>query len=213
VNLKQFSISTNERLDGLYRSIQEKLGMLQSTLTAFWELAGMSQDVQQTFSREARELVSKVDEQLDTFGRFEEQQRVIKQLQDRIQRGRRRITLLSERIDGVQDRIERWERADREWQERTRKKLKVIWIITSVLILMIVLLVLTAQYAGPAIEEATTKFANESLTILRNHTRLLQKPDWGPQQSETSASVRHPNFTASARKLRNELDLRVFDEL
>jgi septal ring factor EnvC (AmiA/AmiB activator) len=122
IDLNQTSVTTAERLDGLYRSVQQKAAVLQSTVTALWELAGMSQDVKQTFNRETRELVSDVEEQLDTFGSFEEQQRTIGQLQERILLGRRRITVLSDRIDGVQDKIERWERADREWQERTRNR-------------------------------------------------------------------------------------------
>jgi hypothetical protein len=208
-------MTSAERLDKTYRSILEKFGLLQSTITALWELAGMSQEVNQSFRRESRELVTDMGLQLDAFGRFEEQQQLIEQLQDRVQRGRSKITGLSERIDGVRDRIERWERADREWQDRTRRRLKVIWVITSVIILCVVLLVLVAQYAPVAtLEEATTRFANESLDRLRNHTKALKGAAWGPSESEERVPARTPNFTTGPAAFnREDMDLRIFDEL
>ena len=120
--LEDFTAATTARLDGLYESVDEKLGTLQSTILALKELVGLSDQMNRTFDAEAKELVTDISSQLDTFGQFEDQQRRIEKLQGRINTGRDKIRVLSKRVDLVMDRIETWERADREWQERTDRK-------------------------------------------------------------------------------------------
>lgn len=119
------------------------------------ELAIMARATNENFAKESEELVRDIQRQVDSVGQFDEQENKIKLLQSRIYQGRTRIQELSERVDIVRERVEGWERADKEWQERTRKRLKVIWIIMSVIFFAMILLFLSAQYVAPIVEETT----------------------------------------------------------
>lgn len=148
---------------------------------------------------EADELVTEVNSQLDAFGQFEDHQKRIEQLQDRVYVGRDRIKSLSERVDLVRERIESWERADREWQERTRRRLKAFWVLTSGVIFLVLLIFVGSQFApensAATVEGAVmaaNKLANDSLNTLKNVTlvgtgELLGQ---GPRLKDTGGEQR-----------------------
>ncbi|KAI1082809.1 hypothetical protein F5B20DRAFT_530477 [Whalleya microplaca] len=147
-DLHTFSIATTTRLDDTYHAVLTNLGTLQATVVALKELAGMSQEVNESFKTESQGLASEIDAQVNAFGQFDDQQKRIEELQGRIYAGRGKVQTLSKRVDVVRERIEGWERADREWQERTRKRLKLIWIITSMIVFSLMLLFVGVQYAS-----------------------------------------------------------------
>ncbi|KAK3501269.1 hypothetical protein B0T13DRAFT_511278 [Neurospora crassa] len=176
-DLEQFSNNTTRQLDDTYYSVLEKLCVLQNTILALKEVAVASQDMTSHFTTEANELVTDVSLQLDAFGQFEDHQKRIEQLQDRVYAGRDRIKSLSDRVDLVRERIESWERADREWQERTRRRLKAFWVLTSGVIFLVLLIFVGSQFA-PESSAATVatvegavmaanKLANDSLNTLK----------------------------------------------
>ncbi|KAM7207686.1 hypothetical protein V8F20_001953 [Naviculisporaceae sp. PSN 640] len=178
--LENFHNTSTRRLDGAYESVLERLGTLQSTILALRELAGLSRDMNQTFTTEASELITETSSQLDAFGQFEDQQKRIESLQRRVDVGRDKIKGLSERVDRVKERIERWERADREWQERTRRRLRWVWMATSLLVFFIVLLVLSVQYTAPAeagLGETAKQIVNDSLDRVKNVTTSGNRQD------------------------------------
>lgn len=151
------------RLDDTYYAVLEKLSTLQSTLVAMKELACMSQETNEVFSKDAKDLVTEVEAQLDSFGQFDEQEERIEALKGRILTGRQKVQSLSERMDRVHARVENWEKADRDWQERTRKRLRVVWIITSVMLFVVVGVFLAAQY-GPAVDvPALSEMVSDSI--------------------------------------------------
>lgn len=157
--------------------------MLQSTILALKEVAVASQDMTSHFTTEADELVTDVSSQLDAFGQFEDHQKRIEQLQDRVYVGRDRIKSLSERVDLVRERIESWERADREWQERTRRRLKAFWMVTSGVIFLVLMIFVGSQFAPESSAStvatvegavmAANKLANDSLNTLKNATIVV----------------------------------------
>ncbi|KAI1764783.1 hypothetical protein GGR53DRAFT_492568 [Hypoxylon sp. FL1150] len=147
MELSTYSTETTRRLDNTYYSVLEKLNMLQGTITDLKELAGMSQELEDNFKAESQGLVNELEQQIDSFGQFDDQQKRILELRGRIHAGRDKVDTLSRRVDVVRERIEGWERADMEWQERTRKRLKTIWIIMSIAIFSLVLLLVGTQYA------------------------------------------------------------------
>ena len=138
--------------------------MLQNTIVALKELAGTSQETSRQFQKESDDIVGEMTSQIDAFGGFGEQERRIEALAARIHGGRDKVQTLSERVDVVRGRIEAWERADREWQERTRKRLKAIWVVTSVLLLSLLSLLVVAQYI-PAGAEVGSRVASAASTV------------------------------------------------
>ncbi|KAK2065857.1 hypothetical protein LY76DRAFT_678915 [Colletotrichum caudatum] len=148
VELSGFSTATTRRLDEAYYSVLEKKSMLQSTVAAIQELAAASRQLTGKFEEEAEEMARDVAAQLDQFGQFGEQEARIGSLQGRVEKGRARIQGLSGRVDAVRRRIEGWENADREWQEKTRKRLRTIWIVMSVVFAVLIVMFVGAHYLG-----------------------------------------------------------------
>ncbi|KAI1415965.1 hypothetical protein F5Y13DRAFT_140663 [Hypoxylon sp. FL1857] len=170
MELSAASTTTTRRLDETYYAVLEKLSMLQSTVVALKELAGMSQELNENFKSESQALVNELEQQVDSFGQFDDQQKRIEELQGRIHAGREKVETLSKRVDIVRERIEGWERADLEWQERTRKRLKIIWIITSVVIFSLLLLFVGSQYtpssediSPPAVTASSNKYGRPDI--------------------------------------------------
>ncbi|KAK4105768.1 hypothetical protein N658DRAFT_492262 [Parathielavia hyrcaniae] len=211
-DLESFARCTTKQLDDTYYSLLEKLNTLQSTVAALKELAEHSSQLSSSFSAEAEELVSDIGAQLDGFGQFEDQQGRIESLQNRIQTGRELIRSLSERVDAVSERIEGWARADREWQERTRKRLKAIWVVTSVVVFLVLSLFIGSQYVSDALEESTARIASDGLDTLRDVTgRNADMPDTGSRGGSIALSLNEtepPGLSSHTPDM-----LRVFDEL
>ncbi|KAK4147729.1 uncharacterized protein C8A04DRAFT_24277 [Dichotomopilus funicola] len=161
--LDNFATSTTRQLDDTYDSLLERLNAMQNTIIALKELSESSRLLSDNFSTEADELVTDINMQLHTFGQFEDQQRRIESLQKRIEMGRKLIRSLSERVDAVSARVTGWERADKEWQEKTRRRLKVVWVVTSVIFFSLLLLFVGTQYGPESLESTTARIASDGL--------------------------------------------------
>lgn len=208
-DLSTFSNATTRRLDDTYYSVLEKLGMLQNTIIALKELAGMSQETGRQFEKESEDMVSEITSQIESFGGFEEQERRIEAFAARIHGGRDKVKILSERVDAVRERIEAWEMADREWQERTRRRLKAVWVVTSVLLGLMLVLLVAAKVISAGGEDAS-RGTNASGIVggaLAGHDRAAgQARDLRSVLGTTSNRTARGPGTVDER-------LRVFDEL
>jgi hypothetical protein len=217
VDLSAFSNATTRRLDDTYYAVLEKLGMLQSTIVALKELAGMSQQTSKQFQRESEDIVREITSQIESFGGFTQQERRIQSLTARIHGGRDKVKALSERVDVVRGRIEAWERADREWQERTRRRLKAIWVVTSVLVFLLLILLIAAQYI-PAGAEVALGVSNSSRSrrisggSAGTETGSASKTGFASETGFLSVLGTSLNRTAQDPGTVDER-LRVFDEL
>ncbi|KAI8671218.1 hypothetical protein NCS57_00596000 [Fusarium keratoplasticum] len=149
VELGTFSTSTARRLDETYYAVLEKMTTLQSTVSVLKELAEESQSIHNNFEKDAREIENDITVQIASMGQFKEHQDNIESLQARIQDGRARIRALSDRVDIVRERVELWERLDKESQDKTRLRLRAIMICMSVIMLTMLVLFFGAQYLSP----------------------------------------------------------------
>jgi hypothetical protein len=197
--------------------VLEKLGMLQTTMVALKELARHSHEMNTIFVKESQEMTAEVTTQIDALGPFDDQQRLLESLQVRIHSGREKVKALSDRVDTVRERIEGWERADRAWQERTRRRLKAIWLVTSVLLGLLLLLYVVAQF-GPAeglddAAGATMRSANNSLNTLTNGTASAGDSALADMLGSQQDGPEAANASGSDPAIGTEDFLRVFDEL
>lgn len=210
VELETFAGSTSTRLNDTYYSVLEKLGTLQNTIGALKELAELSNQTNTSFSTESDALVDDFSSQLDALGQFEEQQERIASLQERIYTGRESIKSLSERVDIVRERIENWERADREWQEKIRKRLKVLWVVSSIVFLLLISLFVGAQYASESLDVTAPQPGNDG----PNAPKDVAGSMWSSDNTATQTADRMLNWTESSTSssLATEM-LRAFDEL
>ncbi|CAM1506550.1 Fc.00g061910.m01.CDS01 [Cosmosporella sp. VM-42] len=180
--LGTFSTSTSRQLDETYYAVLEKLSTLQSTMIALKDLAETSRNIHQGFDKDSREIENDITLQLAKLGQFTEQQGNIESLQTRIQDGRAKIRSLSDRVDIVRERIEAWEHADNEWQERTRKRLKTIWLFISIVALTMTLIYFGAQYVPPSLDimnldSGSVPRVVEAITESRNESTYTQSTD------------------------------------
>ncbi|TVY40764.1 hypothetical protein LSUB1_G002043 [Lachnellula subtilissima] len=155
MSLNTLSNNTTRRLDNTYYSVLEKLSVLQNTIISLKELAGMTKALNSEFKTESEEIVSDIRGQIDAFEGFESQESKIAGLQARIVQGREKITVLGGRVDVVRERVEGWERAEFAWQEKTRKRLRGLWIVMSVVAVLVLALVVLrhtpARTQGPGV--------------------------------------------------------------
>ncbi|KAK0729046.1 hypothetical protein B0T21DRAFT_370197 [Apiosordaria backusii] len=216
--LETFASTTTRRLDETYYSVEEKLGALQSTIAALKELTELSNQLNNSFSAEADELVTDVTSQLDAFGSFDDQQQRIESLQNRINAGRESIKSLSERVDMVRARIEGWERADREWREAVRKRLTALWVVVSTIGLVLILLLISAPYVREKPGEPTTGVGNGNLKQLADtgSDEAGKMNQWGSESAATSLQRERMglNWTETSEISSRATEmLRAFDEL
>ncbi|KAI0102883.1 hypothetical protein GGR51DRAFT_274110 [Nemania sp. FL0031] len=209
VELNASSNATIAHLDETYSSVLQKLGALQSTIMAMKELAAMSQEINESFSSDSSALVSEIESQLSVYDQSTDQKKRIEDLQARIHAGRDKVQALSRRIDLVHERIESWEKADKEWQERTRRRLKVTWIVISVVAFILTFFLLGAQYAPSStganeLAELASGIPGEP-AIMDNLVK---------NNSKSAATMADEVREELARRRGHEQEvLRVFDEL
>ncbi|KAK4042570.1 hypothetical protein C8A01DRAFT_13870 [Parachaetomium inaequale] len=209
--LESFASSTTKQLDDTYYSFLEKLNALQATVAALKELSEHSRQLNSSFGTEADEVVADISAQLDAFGQFKDQQQRIESLQSRIQAGRALIRSLSERVDAVSARVEGWERADREWQEKTRKRLKAVWVVTSVVFFLVLSLFIGSQYAPESLESTTARIASDGLWDAAGadtDTRISPGDSWAPGKNRPLNDTEPPGVLSDTADM-----LRAFDEL
>lgn len=215
VQLHAYSTGTTRRLDETYYAVLEKTAALQMTFGALRDLAASSGDLAGEFDRGAKGLEDDIRAQLRGLGTFEEQEERIRGLQARIETGRTRMHDLVARVDGVRNRVERWEKADHEWQAKMRRRLRVIWGLVLVVILVVMGLVvsvngLSSASSGDAVSSsAMSPDAGVPHRILRhdalNISRLVPILDEPPATTD--------KLFRSTPRPTDDNRLRQFDEL
>lgn len=212
-DLNTLSNTTTRRLDTTYYSVLEKLSMLQNTITSLHELSNLTRGLTESFSAEAQEVVDDVTGQLDGFDGFRDQEIRIAALKARVEKGREKIKGLGSRVDVVTERVEGWEVAEGEWQEKTRKRLRILWVVVSVVVAL-VLSMMAFQYTpartpGPGAMKGLNRsgllgkipdmeeMKNESWSLKKKVGDVLEE---GLRGKDTEDGTEDPR-------------LRVFDEL
>lgn len=212
--LNAFSTMTTRRLDETYYNVLEKLTTLQNTIVALKDLAQASTSTNDGFIAESQAVITEAQAQLDGFGDFTEQQMRVQALQDRVHGGRERIAALSARVDVVRQRVEKWERADREWQERTRRRLKIMWGVLFGLGLVVLVLSWGAKMYGPEIGEVVGELQHDALVAKTKLENRVMEVSLGKADSKGNDSIKL-DFSrgGTAEQSADDEVLRALDEL
>ncbi|KUI66024.1 hypothetical protein VM1G_01581 [Cytospora mali] len=209
IDLTTFSTSTTHHLDETYYNVLEKLSSLRKTIVALKDLAAASASTSDGFMTDSQSVLSEAQAQLDAFGQFDEQEKRVQALQDRVHGGRERIEALSTRVDAVRQKVESWERADREWQERTRRRLKTIWGVVLGLALVLLLLYIGAMAYGPNVGEVAEELKEDAMVA----TMKLESGGEGPFAVQgVEQSIALDISSDRVAEVRDEA-LRALDEL
>lgn len=171
----------------------------------------MSEEINESFTGESHALVSEIESQLGAYDQSADQKKRIQDLQARICAGRDKVQALSKRVDIVRGRVESWETADGEWQERTRRRLKVIWIFISIVLLILVFLFVGAQYA---LSSADANGLTELGPGMQEEKPAMMESPAGNNSRSAVAVMTDEVRQELARRRGNEQEvLHVFDEL
>lgn len=212
-SLNTLSSHVTRRLDITYYSVLEKLGVLQNTIASLTELAQMTRLLNEEFGTESEKVVKDIGASLDGFHGFATQQRQIEELSERVKAGRDKVNTLRTRVDLVRDRVEGWERAEGEWQDRTRKRMRVLWILMSVAAAVFVALSIFryTPVGSPGLEILTGLNVSDIVGSVpepepRNETWTLKKTVMNALENMSSCDM-------GEEPLEEDPRLRLFDEL
>lgn len=173
----------------------------------------MTRQLNDEFKIESEDVVTDINTQLGQFENFDEQQQRIEALASRVQAGRTRIKTLGSRVDIVQNRVTCWELAEKEWKDKTRKRLRIMWTVIFVFLFIIVGMMIFQNYT-PAKTQGASPFKG------MNTSGLLGKvPDMKGLENETWTLKRKTEDRLeelrnhSQEPLEEDPRLRLFDEL
>lgn len=213
-NLNTLSNQSIRRLDNTYYSVLEKLGVLQNTIASLKELAKMTRHLNEDFELEADKVAKEIGASLDGFHGFETQQKHIEELAGRVKTGREKVQALGARVDLVRDRVEGWERAEGEWQDRTRNRLRLLWIIMSLAAAIMVALSVFHYTPGstPGLEILSRLNISE---VVRSVPELekLRNETWTLKKNAVDALRNMSSCRMEDELLEEDPRLRLFDEL
>lgn len=212
MGLNTLSNNTTRRLDNTYYAVLEKLSMLQSTIMSMKELASVTNQLNEEFKTESKGVVQDVETQLDGFEGFEDQQKRIQELQERVMAGRERIKTLGSRVDVVREKVEGWEKAEEEWQEKTRKRLRVLWILMAMCgVIMVAMMGMKYTPRNQAMD-ALKGVNTSSLAEIMPDLERIRNESKGVGRSTLDALEKMLEKDES-ENLEEDPRLRLFDEL
>lgn len=174
------------------------------------ELASMARQLNGEFEMESGEVISDVNGLVESYEEFEEQEKRIAALAERVHTGRERIKTLGDRVDLVKTRVEGWEEAEAEWKEKTRKRFRLMWTVMGIVGAILVVIMIFQNMPTKAPEHDTGKALNASgllgkipdMEASKNGSRQARK-----QVVQVLEGLRQPD------ELDEDPRLRVFDEL
>ncbi|KFZ08761.1 hypothetical protein V502_09173 [Pseudogymnoascus sp. VKM F-4520 (FW-2644)] len=212
-DLRILSNTTTSRLDNTYYSVLEKLSVLQASIASLKELSLIARQLNEDFDEDSQAVAKEIEDQIKAFGDFQAPQTKIEALQARIKTGREKVNQLGARVEVIRKRAEGWAKVEEQWQEKTRKRIKLFWALSAItLVVLVGLLILQytpARSPGPGIIEGLNAndirtgmldlergLVNESLTIETQVSDVLEGLRKTPDDS-----------------LEDSPRLKVFDEL
>jgi len=171
-------------------------------------------EVHSDFLEESEDVVEEVETALDSFDGFQNQQARIEALAERVKAGRTKAETLGTRVEAVRMKVDGWEKVEVEWQESTRRRLRILWIVIAVCGVIISGLMVfqftPARTQGPGVIKGwdpnliggeakdVERMKNETFSLRRSTVEALEKMRGETKNLET---------------LEDEPRLRVFDEL
>jgi hypothetical protein len=175
------------------------------------ELAGMTRRLSEEFQSESELVVNDIETQLDGLGAFEDQQKRILELKERVKTRREQIEALGRRVDVVRERIEGWEKAEGEWHEKTRKRLRILWMVIATCGVLLLGLMWFLYTPKDPVDVLMAKNASSrdqvlpELERIRNESLSWRKPTMGAFEEMLERG--------NEGKLEEDPRLRLFDEL
>jgi BMFP domain-containing protein YqiC len=193
--------------------VLEKLSALQASIASLKELSLIARQLNEDFDNDSQAVTKEIQEQIRAFEEFQAPQIRIEALQARIYTGREKVNKLGARVEVIRKRAEGWAKVEEQWQEKTRKRIKLFWGLSALALVVLVGLLISqytpARSQGSGIVDGLSARAHDITTsILDLEKGLINE----------SLAITSPKVLGGLRKtpddsLEDDPRLKIFDEL
>ena len=132
-------LEITRRLDYTYYNLLERIGCLTDMVAKFQSLGGQVGHLEEKLHRDMRGLGEETSEGIKGLRKAAEgrRQEKVYTLEERMKKGRERARALGERLEVARRQLADFEKREEEWRRRTRRKIKVAWVLSGLLIFLI----------------------------------------------------------------------------
>ena len=140
--VEELGMNSTRQLDDTYYAILEKAAILRSTVASLQQLAEESRRMRAQFDGDAKKVEEDTTGTLAGFKKFDEQERAINELVEKLQQSKRDTAELNARLESARERVAAFERSQKEKWSKRRKQWQASWgVLVGVLVLVIAVLV------------------------------------------------------------------------
>lgn len=125
--VEEAAMSSTRQLDDTYYSILERASILRSTVASLQQLAEESRRMHLSFNDDSNKLVEDTKRNLNSFGNFDGQEKTINNLVSQLKNSKEKTNKLNDRLEAARNRIEAYEKREREKQQKRRKNWWIVW--------------------------------------------------------------------------------------
>lgn len=184
-SVEETAMSSTRQLDDTYYSILEKASILRSTVASLQQLAEESRRMHASFNNDTNKLVEETKRNLSSFGNFDGQEKTINGLVTQLKNSKDKTNKLNDRLEAARNRIEAYEKREKEKQKKRRKNW---WIIWGVLMAFLVLIfgVWTARHRSTVgtrihhVAKVLDEFGNEIASPITAALKPTASPSEDP---------------------------------
>ena len=142
-HVEELGMSSTRQLDDTYYAILEKASLLRATVASLQQLVEEARRMKSQFEEDTREMENATSKEIEGFRGFEQQEKTINELVERLKGSKAETDRLNGRLASARQRIEACEWREREKQSKRRKRWHATWgTLVGVLVLMIAMLVI-----------------------------------------------------------------------
>ncbi|KAK0255687.1 hypothetical protein LTS09_009357 [Friedmanniomyces endolithicus] len=140
--VEELGMSSTRQLDDTHYAILEKAAILRSTVASLQQLAEESKRMRAQFEGDATKVEEDTAGTLAGLKNFDEQERTINELVEKLQKSKRDTAELNARLESARERVAAFERRQKEKWSKRRKQWQASWgALVGVLVLVIAVLV------------------------------------------------------------------------
>ncbi|KAI9885530.1 MAG: hypothetical protein M1823_002669 [Watsoniomyces obsoletus] len=232
-NLSDFSNKTIRTLDERYYSFLETLSKLQGTIVSLQGVSRGTEDLRKQSEVETHDVESETETHLAELKGFNDHRSKIEGLGGKVKAGREKVVDLSTRLEKLRDMVEEWERKEKEWQVKVRRRLRILWILASFGIILFIVLYFRHHHQPNLNIQSRSPFMGIDHQVGRQREgqgqgskqsrflddggriRIHRESNSGSSSTSSSIKIREQEMTKKKKKGAKKGDdiLRLFDEL
>lgn len=123
-------------------------------MSSLQELVSEARKLNADFIQKSQSVTKEVEDQIDTLEDYASQAERLAHYQSRLSEAREKALALTDRADGIRSRAEAWSKGEAQWEEKTRRRIKLFWGLSAAVLLVLMGLLIfqytpTRQVAGP----------------------------------------------------------------